>query len=245
MSEGRAVSEMVSFVLVFSIIVASVGVLYVSGIGSLTEARESEQVKNAERAFVALATTFDDLQQGRAPARAGEIRLANGIIRQNDGSRLRVQVERSGAASPWNWTSGGAALTYEFDERRIRYDHGAVFRASDAGNVLVHEPAFHCSNGSAVVSTVRIESTETTSVSKQGSVFIVGRSHGSELLFPQDATPQAGNTTVRVQVSSSPTRAAWERYLDDAGWSKNGSWYECSADTAVVRRTAITVEFRV
>lgn len=245
MTESRAVSEMVSFVLVFSVIVASVGVLYVSGVGSLTEARETEQVKNAERAFVALATTFDDLQEGRAPARAGEVRLANGIIRQSDGSRLRVQVERSGSASTWNWTSGGAALTYEFDERRVRYDHGAVFSASDRRSVLVHEPSFRCSNRSAIVSTARIDWTGATSASKQGSVFIIGRSQGSELLFPQEATPQEGNTTVRIRVASSPTRDAWERYLDDEGWTENGSWYECTANTAVVRRTAVAVEVRV
>jgi FlaG/FlaF family flagellin (archaellin) len=54
-SDERGVSELIGYVLAFSIVVASVGAVYAGGLGAAMEFQQDERETNAERAFVALA----------------------------------------------------------------------------------------------------------------------------------------------------------------------------------------------
>lgn len=246
--DDRGVSEVLGFIFIFAIIVASVGVLYVSGVGSLTDARNAEQSRNAQRAFSALATTFDDLQRGRAPARAGEVRLSGGSLGFENESTLRVVVgQTSPSAIDLNRTLSNGAVVYSFDGTDVRYEAGAVFSRSGGGSVTIRPPAFACNPDRAFVSAVSVDRAGNTSaVSKHGSILLVGRTVSTELVFPTDATPQddVRATTVEVSVVSSPNDAAWRRYFESNGWSKNGSWYECRTQRAVVRETVVVFSVR-
>ncbi len=247
-SDDRAVSEVLGFVFVFSMIITSVGLLYVSGVGSLSDVRDVEQSKNAERAMTALATTFDDLQRNRAPAHAGEIRLVGGTIRVDRTTKFRVAVEQtSPSAVTVNRTFGQGALVYTVNDRVVRYESGAVFSGRESGSVLLRRPAFDCTPDRAIVSAIAVSRTgDTSSVSKQGSVLVVGRKTNTELLFPLGGAEQDGTqaTTVRIRASPSPNSAAWHRYFESNGWTKNGSWYECPTSRAFVRETTVAFEVR-
>ncbi|EFW91650.1 hypothetical protein ZOD2009_12387 [Haladaptatus paucihalophilus DX253] len=246
--DERGVSEVLGFIFIFSIIVASVGILYVSGVGSLTSARNAEQSRNAQRAFSALATTFDDLQRGRAPARAGEIRLSGGSLSVENETELRVVVDQtSPSAVTLNRTLSHGSLVYSFDGSVVRYEAGAVFGRSDGGSVTLRPPAFACGPDRAFVSSVSVVGAGGPSALRtDGSVLLVGRTASKELVFPTDSTPQdaAQATTVRITVASSPDDAAWRRYFEGTGWSKNGSWYECHTRRAVVRETTVAFSVR-
>lgn len=246
--DERGVSEVLGFIFIFAIIVASVGILYVSGVGSLTDARNAEQSRNAQRAFSALATTFGDLQRGRTPARAGEVRLSGGTLSMEQGTELRLVVDRtSPSAVEFNRTLSRGALVYTHDGDVVAYEAGAVFARSDGGSFTIRPPAFACGPDRAFVSSVSVEQGGGSSaVSTQGSVLLVGRTESTELVFPTDATPQDGvrATTVRLNVESSPNGAAWRRYFEANGWSKNGTWYECHTRRAVVRETTVVFAIR-
>ncbi len=248
MTDDRGVSEVLGFIFIFAIIVGSVGILYVSGVGSLTGARNAEQSHNAQRAFSALATTFDDLQRGRAPARAGEIRLSGGSLSVENGTTLRVAINQtSPSAIELNRTLSHGSLVYSYDGKTVRYEAGGVFSRSDGGSVTIRSPAFSCSPDRAFVSATSVDrGGGATAVSKQGSVLVVGRTASTELVFPTNAKPQDGmrKTTVTVTVVSSPNEAAWRRYLEANGWEKTGSGYQCHTRQAFVRETTVVFSIR-
>ena len=56
----RAVSDVLGYVLIFSLITSSVGVVYVAGYGSLDSLRNAERFNNAERAFDVLDSNLEE-----------------------------------------------------------------------------------------------------------------------------------------------------------------------------------------
>ncbi|WP_135829046.1 DUF7289 family protein [Halorussus halobius] len=241
---SRGVSHVVGYVLVFAVVMASVGVLYGSGVGSLEGVRDAEQVDNAERAVVALAQNFAAVDRGRAPGRAGEVRLGGGRLAVEEATEFRVTVERGGDVVQQR--VGVGALVYEYDDTEIRYEAGGVFRTEDGGSVLARRPAFDCAPDRALVSTVSLRRAgDTGAVAEDGTVVVVGRRAEASTVFPRSATPQGDeDATVRFEVVSSPSADAWGRYLTDSGWSRSGDVYECSTDRAFVRRTILDVAIR-
>jgi hypothetical protein len=241
----RGVSTVVGFVLVFAILMTSIAVLYGSGVGTLEQARESEQVTNAERAMVALSENFGAIHRGRAPGRAGEIRLAGGTLTVNETSSFRLVVNRGGTVVQQD--VGVGSLVYRLDDAAVWYEAGAVFRNGGESSVVAARPAFACNDERALVSTVTVRpASGSTSVGKQGTVVVVGRESDRSLVFPTDAAPQtdATDTTVRFEIRESANRDAWDRYLTENGWTKVGDDYECTTRRAYARRTVVSVAIR-
>ena len=241
---NRGVSHVVGYVLVFAVVMASVGVLYGSGVGTLEGVRDAEQVDNAERAVVALAQNFEAVDRGHAPGRAGEVRLGGGRLAVDETTEFRVRVERGGTVVQERL--GVGALVYEYDDTAIRYEAGGVFRVGEGGSVLARRPAFDCTDDRALVSTVSVRATDgTEAVSEDDTVVVVGRRAEAATVFPRSVTPQTeGDATVRFEVVASPSAEAWGRYLTDNGWTRSGDTYECTADRAFVRRTILDVAIR-
>lgn len=241
---NRGVSHIVGFVLVFAVVMASIGALYASGVGSLDQVRDREQVNNAERGMVALAQNFDAIHRGRAPGRAGEIRLSGGTLSVNDSSEFRLEVSHGGTVVQHD--VGIGSLVYSYEDSTVRYETGAVFRGSE-GSYMARQPAFECSPDRAIVSTITLRrGSGSAAVTKDGTVVLVGRKARTALLYPQSVTPQDSdtNTVVTFEVVSSPNEDAWGRYLTDHGWTKTGGAYECQTSRAYVRRTIIDVAIR-
>ncbi len=95
----RAVSETISFVLVFSLIVASVGAVYAIGVSELEATRDAERIENAQRAFDVLADNVDDVLEG-APSRGTEVKLAEATLRSADDASMNVTVDPEGGGTP-------------------------------------------------------------------------------------------------------------------------------------------------
>ncbi|MFC7136780.1 hypothetical protein ACFQRB_10335 [Halobaculum litoreum] len=80
----RAQSDAIGFVLVFSLIVLTVGTVYAAGYPALQDLRSDEQLENMERAFEVLDDNVDDMAREGAPSRATEIKL-NGECSRSTG----------------------------------------------------------------------------------------------------------------------------------------------------------------
>lgn len=239
--DGRGVSETIGFVVVFSIIVVSVGVIYVTGFNSVRDMQQGEQLQNAERTFEALERNFDDIEQRGAPSRAGEVNLNGGTLSVRSDSRIDVNV--SGAAS-FNRSIPIGALAYEFDGRSVEYENGAVFRRADDRSVILTSPTFSCEDGSAVITVVTLRSPN-TSVSGTNVVTVTAERRTARVLFP-NATPGKSVDAVNVTVHS-PNDEAWNEHLADApGWTDpegDGS-YECTGiERVYVRQVVVAIGF--
>lgn len=240
--DDRSVSDVLAFVLVFSIIITSVGLVYSVGFSSLSDFQESEQKTNAARAFDALSTVFDDVQEGRAVARNGEFKLNGGTIQLSRESEFAIRVEDSGGGTLWSGTNTTGSIQYTVDGTTIGYENGAAFRRDGDASAMYNEPSLLCEGDRAVVSLVVLVPDNATAQSGDGNVLVKARASSSEVLYSAQGSGSAAES-VNLSFSNSAFGDAWGRYLVDNGWDDLGSGeYGCSADTVVVRVTVIDVE---
>ena len=83
-TDTRGVSEIVGFILVFSLVLGTITLVYASGLSGLDDTRDAERITNAERAFDVLANNFQQMGRGEAPNRATEIKLAEAQLSVRD-----------------------------------------------------------------------------------------------------------------------------------------------------------------
>lgn len=247
MDDDRAVSEILGFIISFSIIMLAVGVTYAGGFAAVTDMQSTERIENAERAMVALAETFEDVERGNGPARAGEIRLDGGELSIGESSNLSVTIDNG---STMDFGDSGS-LAYTVGDTTIRYEHGAVLRSDDGAARIEAAPEMTCKDEFAVVSLVNIEASEDISgTSSSGSVLVsVSKTSlsDSELLYPHwenenKTGPAADNVT--VSIGTSPYPDAWGDWFNSSdGWqSQGGGEFVCDTEEVFVRRTTVDVE---
>lgn len=251
--DSRGVSEVIGFVLVFSLVLGTISMVYVGGFSALTDTRDGERVNNAERAMDVLADNFQQLGRGEAPRRATEIKLSDARLSLNERYSMKANV--SGNAS----VASSRPLTYDSGTgTEITYEHGAIIRVDDDGGaVMLREPDYLFGDEQVVMRHVEVRgglldySGSTTALVRGELVF-------RETLFPgQGADADVTGSTANVTVQTAPDRTeAWMRYLQaQDGLSgcteRNVSGLdthreiECdlTADSLFVTRTRVDVEF--
>ena len=244
-SEERGVTEIVGFVLSFSIIIVSVGLLMTAGFGSLNDLQGNQQVNNAEQVFIAMSDGFADLEEGYAPSRTGLVELqGEAFLRVSNDSEIDVTVNGPGFSD----TIRTRSLEYRFKGITVAYENGAVFRERNNNSVMTgSSPGFYCSNSSnvAIISLVTIEAPSEPSISG-GTVSIAATQQSTKLLYPEDRTVSTvQNVTVEVD---SPHADAWDRHFadEDTDWvekSKTGRASCEDVSEVFVRHSVIEIRF--
>ena len=212
LTDRRGASETIGFVLVFSLIVLTVGVVLTVGYSGLQDARDAERVNNAERAFDVFADNIEDITRRGAPSRGTEIRLSEATI--GSGSSTYINVSGEDAGGSLLFTSGNFStdpIIYSADDTNIRYAGGAVTRVQSDGSLMVQEPNFVIDDAQTIIPIVQL-AVEDTTIS--GSKTVLVRSERRLRRTVVDNT--TGTDTLRVNVST-PAPDAWERYLEDEG----------------------------
>lgn len=137
----RGVSDIIGFVLTFSLIVMMIGVVYTVGMGELQTSRTAEKIENAERAFEVLDSNVADLSHRGAPSRATSIRLSNSRMRFGD--PVTFELTFTGTDSDQTYRATVDPIVYDSnDGTSIVYANGAVIRDQRSGDVMVNEPPF-------------------------------------------------------------------------------------------------------
>lgn len=246
-SDDRAVSEVIAFVLTFSIIITSVGVVSAVGFSVLQGVQEDEQALNAQRGFQTLADSFGEIDRGHAPSRSGEISLSDGVVFTRTGSAsnstLDVEIGISGPNRTYANDVGTLLYRSEGEQTTIGIQSGAVFRKDKFSDraVMVQSPSFACTDDVAIVSLVVFES-DTNVRGGDGTVQITASEQSSTLLW---ANSSAQNVT--VEYGGNRFNESWAGYFEDEeGWSENGGSAICEvggSGTVIVRRTVIEINF--
>lgn len=242
-TSDRGISEVVSFVLVFALVTTSVGLVTTVGYSTLSDLQSSQQAENGALAFEVLSADIDAIESGRADTQSADIGTSDGTL----GVDLTTSVVVSVAGEEWNTTTG--SLFFQTDETRLTYESGAVVRRSGDNTVMLAPPDFTCTDDTAIVSVVKVNSTSTSSLSGS-TVRVVTRRvttpTDGPLLYPMNRSPTSP-ATVDVTVQSDSTDA-WESYFQDSGeWTYDAGTNtgSCTADQIIVRKTTISVDFRV
>lgn len=220
-ADGRGVSEVISFVLVFSLIAATVALVYVSGIGGLESTRSAERVTNAERAFDVLQDNIADIHREGAPSRATEVKLSDAQMTYGESTRIAVQVENltDTNASVSNVSSVTIdPIVYAAESGpELVYSNGAVFRQDRGGTVLNTPPGFLFTDDggerTAIVPTIQTRSRGIGGVGSQGTILVRTLLASQEVEIAEDAPDKEYNVTITVETA--PERQdVWLDYLN-------------------------------
>lgn len=239
----RAVSEVIAFILVFSIVVGSVGLLYMGGFMAMNEFADGEQLRNSERAMDSLGENLNDISRTEGvKERAGELKLRDGVLSTGEES-TNITVEAGGSTQLDLDDQELGALTYKLDSNQISYEGGAVFSSNErGGNVLISKPQMLCERDTAIVSVVIIDANQQEIQSSDGLQVRANQTH-------VNTTTEnfASLTDVTITIDSPRYEDAWQKALEDNGWDWDASNNRatCGGPGAtsrlVVRRTEIDV----
>jgi hypothetical protein len=197
----RAVSDTLAFVLIFGIIVSTVGVVYVGGFEALTEARDDQRFTNTERALEVLDANIEDLSVRGARSRTTELQLSNGELEFGNSVSWNVTVDND----TYYRTTVRPLVYRSEDGSELVYSNGALFRQYGDTAVMFDEPRI------AVGDRLLVPYVITRAASRN-----VSTDRSRRILIRTDVTDRAVrrfqgvNATLNV---TSPRAAAWERYL--------------------------------
>lgn len=207
-SRNRAISEVLSYSLIFGLIVASIAIVTVGGLGSLQSAQTNEQLSNAERAFDVLHDNLADIHGEGAPSRATEISLGNSELFFADNITMRVKItghpEISREIRP---------VVFRIDRgRQLVYEAGATIRQERDGGVVLNDPPLSMvSDGDGQVH-VRIVRTTAADVQSMGSttVLVQGQAWKRDVLVTE-----LNGATIEYVALDTPRQAAWVNYFEN------------------------------
>ncbi len=211
----RAVSETISFVLVFALVIASVGTVYAVGVEELEAARDAERVENAQRAFDVLADNVDDLREG-APSRGTEVKLAAATLRSADDARINVTVDPNGSA-PSSWEAPLSPLVYDVEAGgQVRLSNGAVLRDSARGTAtVVRGPPLVIDDDRVLLTIVKQEHVGSTAVGGDRTVRVRAAASRPRRFYDNESVT---HDSVRVNVTT-PYTDAWSRHYESVGFA--------------------------
>ena len=198
----RALSEVLSYAFIFSMLVVSIGIVTVGGVGALQDVRTNEHVSNAERAFDVLHDNLADVHSEGAPSRATEIALGDGQLYLDDNVTMTVET-------------GSGTIDREIrpvvfrvaEDQRMVYVAGATLRTSRDGGVVVNDPPFLISKETVHVPIVQTTAPAVTGVGS-GTVLVRGQSSNRSV-----AIDQAGGGDFESLLIETPRAETWEQYF--------------------------------
>jgi len=218
-ADQRSVSEVIGYVLVFGLVLTSVGLVTFSGLGSLEDARDSEQANNAERAFDVIADNMASIHDRNAPSRSTEVDLPDSELYM--GTEVRMTVEADGQTlADRRFEPIELRLS---DQRRLVYEGGAVFRENADGGVVLRDAPILYNNDRVHIPIIQTYSPAPQSAGST-TVLVRGKATEREALA-SDTTSSYDNLTVEVQSSRYDL---WARTLSDQGFT-------CTTDESAVR----------
>ena len=202
--DENGVSEVVGFILVFSIITLAIGIIYVVGYPAIEDSKDRTQLKNMEKNFIVLQSNIEMVAFGESPVRMMRMELGGGTITvrtTNDGEIFNDLV---------------GTVTYGMEERReIIYENGGIWsRYPSGGSVGVSDPRINLredlnNTRYLVISIVKINSS-TSSTGGKGIVTLT--IENSDPTTPTPRIDRAGGTAwINITSDVAP---AWKRYFE-------------------------------
>lgn len=226
LGDERGVSDIVGFVLIFGLIMTSVGIIYATGFGNLNDAREFEERQNVERAYEILDDNVREVVRGDAPSRSTQLRLGqnevtsgnsvNFTVRAYDGNHDEEIIAQNFRITPIEYivTSSGDSILYM---------NGAIIRDTVHGSTMVHEPPIRYEEQGTSNERLFIPYIHTRPVHSGvigvtgGTVNIKTTSTGMDTVSFHD------NETyyIEFEISDTPRTEMWKRYCADKGFTVN------------------------
>jgi len=261
-AEHRGISDLVAYVLMFSVIITSIALLSSGAFDPLIEFTDHEQIENSERGMKVAASTLDEMHRQGDTRREFRIVLGGGGVFMNQ-SAINVSSPTNPSI---NRTYQVNSLEHRFERSprdvTIAYEAGGVFR--DPSGVTRYSPSVTCGDEVAIVSLVRLDPNNNFALSEDYDRATLlnpwsipeeetAADLGQSLAFTartgtvrRNATRFGAGGTVRINVSQSANQAQWRQYLRrESDWTVTdevGAWECTGVDRTLVRVTSIRLD---
>lgn len=205
MSDERALSNTLGYVILFSIVLLSITLTATFGVGGLTDARDGTIRTNAQQSMQTLGSAADDLRESNTTIRESAFRTSSGTL----GYGEKTTVTVSNSSHKWLNTTF-RPIVYRFDGTTMAYEAGAVIESSDgSGNAaMVEEPPFVLDSNTIILP---VTSTEPVA---QGEVS--GGIVTTQLLRESSTLNYTGSgrQNINITIQTTPERAAaWQQTI--------------------------------
>jgi hypothetical protein len=253
-SSRRAVSQVVSFVLVFSLVATTVGIVSVVGFDGLSDRRDAERVDNAERAFDVLADNVEDVYRDGAPSRATEIKIDDASLETGTATTVKVDFPDD-SLGPFDTSLRPVVFEPRGRNSSIVYEGGAVIRVDDGNAVMLHEPPLEFDRERSTLSLVVTGGDD--AIDGSTTVLVRTAETTTSVLHPTGTDTAATPSSRFVfQIQTAPERGAvWEAYLEaELSWvsdacTRDGGRVTCelpaasTTDELYLSETVVEVTF--
>lgn len=231
----RAVSDVLGYVLIFTLVLSSVAVVTVGGYEGLNAIRDAERFDNAERVFDVLDGNVDDHLESRVPGRATEVRLSDARLGFGDPVTVNLSVPDVG----YNRTTLDPVVYTQSDDREMVYAGGATIRRDRGPARVIDGPPFRV--GDRTVLTLLETRGRTGGVSGSARV-LVRTEYVSQSMHTYDG-PQTGSATLNITSPRADAWADWYEAETGTACTVTGGVATCpiSADVIHVRRVTVDV----
>lgn len=212
-SHERAVSEVLGYVLVFSLVVSSVAIVSTTGFGQLENVRETEQMNNAERAFDLLAANMEDISQKGAPSRSTEMQLSDSHISVSNTIEITFRgIDDDDSSNNFSESFDVRPIVYSgrASNTEVVYTGGAVFRTYPDSGVVLEEPSIIADDDRVVVPLIHTRSRAVQS--RGGGTARIQATHAQTNLLVSDT--DSTYETVFMNATS-PRADLWVDMIDD------------------------------
>ena len=140
MSDDRGASEVVGYVIIFSIVIFSVLLLTASGTTTLEDIRDDEQAENAERAFDIVADNMAEIYERDSPSRATEIDVKRSQLFYGNYTTITLELLESGTVKESFEGQLRPIVLRSSSSTDLIYEGGAVFRIDQEGGSRTIDP---------------------------------------------------------------------------------------------------------
>ncbi|MFB6117632.1 hypothetical protein [Halosegnis sp.] len=230
-------SEVIGFVLIFALVISSIGVVYTLGFTGLQDARDAERLENAERAMDVLADNIEDLRSDDAPNRATELKLYDAGLSLGDRTSFTVRVTSFSPTKVYSVDAEPIIYTPTEGGTTLRYVNGAVIRTDRGGAVFLQEPRFLFRDTgttmSAVFPLIQTRAIDNSAAGGTTTVLVRTELANAELLASHLSA--AGPHDVEFEVTTTTERApVWQSFLESELDDAYGDASYCSASGGTV-----------
>jgi hypothetical protein len=209
LSGRRAVSDVVGYILVFSLVVSVVGLVSVAGFSSLEDARYTEQANNAERAFDVLVDNVGDVYADGAPSRGTEISLSEASLRTTGAVTVNVTARDTGSGDEFTLEKTAEPIVWQGTrDTEIVYSLGATLRAQKNGGVVVDGSPSRYDTDRAVIHVVQ---TRAPATQFGGTTVRVRAVHASSNVLLSEPTDKYDELWLNV---TTPRADIWRQHLE-------------------------------
>lgn len=205
----RGQSELVGFVLIFGIVVLTVGLVTATGFAGVTNVQDYQRTTNVEGAFTALAGNVEEVVRGDAPSRATAIGITDASL-SLEANSSGVDVAVDGEQLDLGGANRTGTIVYDSGSNTaITYRSGALLRRDGEDSVMFREPDFVITDEEVILPLTALSSDRASEIGGTSTVDVQARHE--ETTVVADGEPVADTVTITM---GTPHVDAWTRYFE-------------------------------